>query len=141
MARHHARQLLSQITYLCKREYVQEKLDEYRALIDKLLHKADLRKIDSIHDLVEVAGGDQEYILIALHWLNCHGINSHHLNLWWLSGLVDLVLHDHTATLAVVAPLERVVLDRRVTSGFISLVFAMLFFTISEQSRCSAIWA
>ena len=31
------------ITYLCKREYIQEKVDKYRALIDELLHKAGLR--------------------------------------------------------------------------------------------------
>ncbi len=32
------------IHYTCKREYIKEKIDEYRALIDELLHKADLRK-------------------------------------------------------------------------------------------------
>lgn len=31
------------ITYTCKREYIKEKIDEYRALIDELLHKAGLR--------------------------------------------------------------------------------------------------
>jgi hypothetical protein len=31
------------ITYLCRREYIQEKIDKYRALIDELLHKAGLR--------------------------------------------------------------------------------------------------
>jgi hypothetical protein len=27
------------ITYICKREYIKEKIDEYRALVDELLHK------------------------------------------------------------------------------------------------------
>jgi hypothetical protein len=31
------------VTYICKREYIREKIDEYRALIDELLHKAGLR--------------------------------------------------------------------------------------------------
>ena len=31
------------ITYLCRREYISEKIDKYRALIDELLHKAGLR--------------------------------------------------------------------------------------------------
>jgi hypothetical protein len=31
------------IHYLCKREYIQEKIDKYRAMIDELLHKAGLR--------------------------------------------------------------------------------------------------
>lgn len=31
------------IYYLCKREYIQEKIDKYRAVIDELLHKAGLR--------------------------------------------------------------------------------------------------
>jgi hypothetical protein len=31
------------ITYLCRREYIREKIDKYRALIDELLHKAGLR--------------------------------------------------------------------------------------------------
>lgn len=31
------------ITYLCRREYIKEKIDEYRALIDELLYKAGLR--------------------------------------------------------------------------------------------------
>ena len=31
------------ITYTCKREYIQEKIDKYRAMIDELLHKAGLR--------------------------------------------------------------------------------------------------
>jgi hypothetical protein len=31
------------ITYTCKREYIKEKIDEYRALIDELLHKGGLR--------------------------------------------------------------------------------------------------
>jgi hypothetical protein len=32
------------IYYLCKREYIREKIDEYRALIDELPHKAGLRR-------------------------------------------------------------------------------------------------
>lgn len=31
------------ITYTCKREYIKEKIDEYRALVDELLHKSGLR--------------------------------------------------------------------------------------------------
>jgi len=31
------------ITYTCRREYIKEKIDEYRALIDELLHKSGLR--------------------------------------------------------------------------------------------------
>ncbi len=31
------------ITYTCRREYIQEKIDDYRALVDELLHKAGLR--------------------------------------------------------------------------------------------------
>jgi hypothetical protein len=31
------------IFYLCKREYIREKIDEYRALVEELLHKAGLR--------------------------------------------------------------------------------------------------
>lgn len=31
------------IHYTCKREYIQEKIDKYRAMIDELLHKAGLR--------------------------------------------------------------------------------------------------
>ena len=31
------------ITYTCKREYIQEKIEKYRAMIDELLHKAGLR--------------------------------------------------------------------------------------------------
>ena len=31
------------ITYLCRREYINEKVDKYRALVDELLHKAGLR--------------------------------------------------------------------------------------------------
>ncbi len=31
------------ITYTCRREYIKEKIDEYRALVDELLHKAGLR--------------------------------------------------------------------------------------------------
>jgi hypothetical protein len=31
------------ITYICKREYIEEKIEEYRALIDELLHKCGLR--------------------------------------------------------------------------------------------------
>lgn len=31
------------IHYTCKREYIQEKMDKYRAMIDELLHKAGLR--------------------------------------------------------------------------------------------------
>lgn len=31
------------ITYTCKREYIREKISEYRALIDELLHKAGIR--------------------------------------------------------------------------------------------------
>jgi hypothetical protein len=31
------------ITYTCKREYIAEKIDEYRALVDELLHKSGLR--------------------------------------------------------------------------------------------------
>lgn len=31
------------ITYLCRREYISEKIDKYRALVDELLHKAGLR--------------------------------------------------------------------------------------------------
>jgi hypothetical protein len=30
-------------TYTCKREYIKEKIDEYRALVDELLHKSGLR--------------------------------------------------------------------------------------------------
>jgi hypothetical protein len=32
------------ITYLCRREYIKEKIDEYRALIDEMLYKSGLRK-------------------------------------------------------------------------------------------------
>jgi hypothetical protein len=31
------------IHYTCKREYIQEKIDKYRAMIDELLHKAGIR--------------------------------------------------------------------------------------------------
>jgi hypothetical protein len=31
------------ITYTCRREYIKEKIDEYRALVDELLHKAGIR--------------------------------------------------------------------------------------------------
>ena len=31
------------ITYTCRREYLKEKIDDYRALVDELLHKAGLR--------------------------------------------------------------------------------------------------
>lgn len=31
------------VSYLCRREYIKEKIDRYRALIDELLHKAGLR--------------------------------------------------------------------------------------------------
>ena len=31
------------IYYICKREYIKEKIDQYRAVIDELLHKAGLR--------------------------------------------------------------------------------------------------
>lgn len=31
------------VTYTCKREYIAEKIDDYRALIDELLHKAGLK--------------------------------------------------------------------------------------------------
>jgi len=31
------------ITYICRREFIKEKVDDYRALIDELLHKAGLR--------------------------------------------------------------------------------------------------
>jgi hypothetical protein len=31
------------ITYICRREYIKEKIDEYRALIDELLHKSGIR--------------------------------------------------------------------------------------------------
>lgn len=31
------------LTYLCRREYIAEKIDKYRALIDELMHKAGLR--------------------------------------------------------------------------------------------------
>jgi hypothetical protein len=32
-----------QITYQCRREFIQEKIEEYRALVNELLHKAGLR--------------------------------------------------------------------------------------------------
>lgn len=32
------------VTYLCKREYIREKIDRYRALVDELLHKAGILK-------------------------------------------------------------------------------------------------
>jgi hypothetical protein len=31
------------ITYICRKQYIKEKIDEYRALIDELLHKSGLR--------------------------------------------------------------------------------------------------
>jgi hypothetical protein len=31
------------ITYTCRREYIAEKIDDYRALVEELLHKAGLR--------------------------------------------------------------------------------------------------
>jgi len=31
------------ITYTCKRECIKEKIDDYRALIDELLHKAGIK--------------------------------------------------------------------------------------------------
>jgi hypothetical protein len=31
------------VTYLCKREYIREKIDEYRVVVEELLHKAGLR--------------------------------------------------------------------------------------------------
>ena len=31
------------ITYICRKQYIKEKIDEYRALIDESLHKSGLR--------------------------------------------------------------------------------------------------
>lgn len=31
------------VTYTCRREYIEEKIDEFRALVDELLHKAGIR--------------------------------------------------------------------------------------------------
>ena len=31
------------IYYTCKREYIKEKIDQYRAMMDELLHKAGIR--------------------------------------------------------------------------------------------------
>jgi hypothetical protein len=84
-------------------------------------------KIDRIHDFVEIGGGDQEDILVTLHRLNGNGINRSDLDLRWFSALVDLVLDYHHATLAALAPLEGVVLDRGINVRLQLLRFRHVF--------------